>query len=331
VGQSGVIRFISFIALLAVIAMDAHSEVLNIRFSSGVRSEEKKMILSDLSYLKRGVFQDPSGEVSRVMKLPQVSGQTLEAWLAKRVFFILDEAHPVNQSVVGTLASDVEYDAYYDAMATVSLNPGEVKIGKIMENIGTALYRMGKDMGDLYSFRIDGVGKIAVNTPRVGILQIGPLYFNQVIEDDELPVESLLFIKSLNRLSTLFHEARHSDGLGKSLGFPHVRCPKGHAYENKMACDLPSNGSYRIGAMILDSAQKGCEKCSEGQKDALKILRNDSLHRILSEYDERKKVEALYIENEICELNVFSGDSCEVPTLPKIEWNDQPEVLRWKK
>lgn len=94
-----------------------------------------------------------------------------------------------------------------------------------MTNIGAVLYQTGKDMGDLYSFRMDGIGSVVVKSPRTGILKIGSIYFNELYEDDSMSASSLKFIHSLYRMATLFHEARHSDGHGDSLGFFHVKCP----------------------------------------------------------------------------------------------------------
>lgn len=84
-----------------------------------------------------------------------------------------------------------------------------------------------------------------------------------------------------------------------------------------MACDRPSNGPYRIGAMISDSALKGCTKCSEGQKDALKVLRNDSLSRILSDHQMPTDKMNVKSDRSICEMNIFSSTSCSETEAPE--------------
>jgi hypothetical protein len=85
------------------------------------------------------------------------------------------------------------------------------------------------------------------------------------------------------RAETLFHEARHSDGHGKTLGFLHAKCPSYHDYAGLPACDLSTNGPYTIGALmfkyIMDST---ADKSTEKTKKIQQLIYLDIANRTLS-------------------------------------------------
>jgi hypothetical protein len=310
--------FFLHILLISLTAFSGND--LQVQFTRGVPADQQKQIRKDFDLLWRLRFDDQGGELSRILKIPSLHPDHLQAWLAKRVKYIMHSGHQLDSSVIKTLVEDA---AYPNMIANARLpkkavsSPGS---GTMMINVGTALYKGGKDSGELYSINLSGIGAIAVNSPRVGIFKIGNIFFDQVYES---PVTDI--VHSVFRLATFFHEARHTDGHGPSLGFLHTRCPKNHAYEGLLACDIPGNGPYRIGGLFINSMIKDCADCSEGQKDALKVLRNDNLNRVLSGTNDTLDE---YPNEELCELNVFTVGGCDKGKRQKLEWADEPEKVK---
>src|SRR5690606_3079638 len=99
---------------------------------------------------------------------------------------------------------------------------------------------------------------LEVLSPRVGLIILYDTYFNtQKFGINRSNPKA--YSNSLNRISTLLHEARHSDGNGPSLGFPHVKCPATKPeYEGFAACDIATNGAYAIEAAMH---KKFIEEC----------------------------------------------------------------------
>ena len=155
----------------------------------------------------------------------------------------------------------------------------------VMSNIGSALYMGGKNKRQIFNMKISrglmrSAEKVSVISPRAGIIQIGEGLFAPELTINKDAPDAM--INSIFRLSTFFHEARHSDGNGTSLAFSHAICPKGHAYEDEAACDESLNGSYTVGAVMLMEMAQGCgENCSEREKEILKVLILDDASRIL--------------------------------------------------
>ena len=154
----------------------------------------------------------------------------------------------------------------------------------VMTNIGTALYFNGKTKHQLLSFNLaTGFLKsssILINSPRAGIIQIGAGLFDRRFNINNNNIGSVA--NSINRLGTLFHEARHSDGHGESLGFAHAVCPKGHDLEGLNACDESLNGSYSVGAKAVNEMIDACQdECSARELEILKLTVLDSYNRVL--------------------------------------------------
>jgi hypothetical protein len=155
-----------------------------------------------------------------------------------------------------------------------------------MSNLGAGLYLMAKQRQILLAMRRSDGKIIPVTSPRVGLVQIGEgLFFKKFQVNPEVPGAPA---NSVSRLSTIFHEARHSDGHGESLSFGHAYCPSGHAYEGYPACDRNLNGPYTIGAQMLKTLTQGCGDCSIKEKTILKAIEADSRSRVLKAYRDSK-------------------------------------------
>ena len=135
----------------------------------------------------------------------------------------------------------------------------------------------------LIGIKFRGVGRVPITSPRTGIIQIGDGLFHDGFFREELPKDSV--VRKVFRIQTFFHEARHSDGTGKSIGFLHALCPPGHAYAGVNACDRNSNGPYTVGALMIEQLEKACPNCSTLEKETLQMLKLDGRSRIIPQKD----------------------------------------------
>jgi hypothetical protein len=225
------------------------------------------------------------------MGLYDASPESLEHWLYDRVHYMLSEDFKPNLwNVSPVLGSSFEYpnpDVLPDfeqpqpGLQSLAALNDEAKV--VMANLGSALYMAGKSSKILLAAKVDGVGKVQVTSPRTGIIMVGEgLFFDGYFPPGtaaDAPV------KSAFRMATFFHEARHSDGNGKSLGFVHALCPEGHDYAGLNACDRSSNGAYSVGAAIEAHMASNCNDCSEQEREALRVMSLDSTSRIIPRKD----------------------------------------------
>jgi hypothetical protein len=157
--------------------------------------------------------------------------------------------------------------------------------------VGIAYYYMGKGAKNPellgYKFTsVRGNALLKITSPRVGIVKVGEGLFG-ITPYIENPAS---IANAWFRIATLFHEAHHSDGNGKSLGFSHAVCPEGHKYFNYNACDRETNGPYAVGAILLKQARATCmaqyaanpnSGCNPKEAEVIANLMVDSVSRIL--------------------------------------------------
>lgn len=261
-------------------------------------------------------------------------------WINARAKIILNAEHELSENTIVSL--DFNYSNKIlpisnDGFLPPSLMQEVQSRSKaiLMLNVGAAIYSSGKATGDRKGLQVDGQGLIPINSPRVGIIQAGDLFFDPVKLGTSNVASRL--VGSLFRLSTLWHEARHSDGREQSLSFAHAACPKGHPYAGYRACDTAVNGPYYLGSLVLNLAARSCTDCTAGDRDALKILANDVELRVLSPF---------YRLSSSASSGSSSGDSavrklCQMSGLKldcsnnnregvgEVLWDDQPETASW--
>lgn len=253
-------------------------------FASDVPSDQKKLLNSDLDLLKSVSFTDESNEAVNIFKTP-INGTNLELWLAQRSKIIVPESFELSESTIKVLDRNYAFPNFEmpELKAGKSTVPGG-SVKTVMSNIGSALYLISKKSSALLGVEVNGVGKIAGTTPRIGLIKIGDGMFMPLMRKSG-GTDFQSYANSLSRLSVFFHESRHSDGNGKSLGFVHAICPEGHNYAGYNACDENLNGPYTIGAIFTKSTVNNCEKCSEGEKEALRNQYADSFNRVIPEVE----------------------------------------------
>lgn len=368
------LRIISLTSIMSACFSAEVQAAVEIKYSAGVSEKHRQLLSVDLARIGTIRFSDSTGEVRRILKLPDMNGPSLEAWLQQRAQYIIDEKHPLNGLTLFALAA-MEYPAApvegpssfstptrknfsgVDGVLQVSSQEGSGGGGSpstqssaeppneqseeqveesgptiVMGNIGAALYMAGRANKILVGFSMMGQGLVPIQSPRVGLFQVGrgmfmPLssrWAPEVIED---------FVHSMFRIDTLFHEARHSDGNVRGgpqqLGFAHEVCPDGHEFAGFPACDLPSNGPYRIGSLILKAAIEGCgPNCTTRDTEILTLLYADSMSRILTAPAQSARL----ADDDLCTKLLKTRSHIPFCAAPEpsqmfatLEWDETPE------
>ncbi len=151
----------------------------------------------------------------------------------------------------------------------------------------------GEDPGSIPDQQ-EGTRSIHMNSSRIGFIQLGDPYSK--VDD------------SIFRISTLIHEARHSDcpdGIsaaqldkliaeGRDIssdrvlsiigtcGFLHFDCPSGHPLAGKPACeDGKGWGAYSVMIPFNRMLYRQCTNCSEADRQAAAVTASEAATRIV--------------------------------------------------
>lgn len=278
---------------LAIATLFFNVQAQEFTYSENISNTQMKAIDRDLSVLKNLKFKEPSARTLEIMKMEKLDSGSATKWLNDRVSYIIAEKDASLSRILSGLAIYTEKDfQLYPNASTNPLNDLNELMGTteksnavtIMANIGAGVYMLGKQQQRLYGLKISRgflkkQRRVPVTSPRVGIIQIGEgLFMRQfaINRNDDNAVSN-----SLSRLSTFFHEARHSDGNGTSLGFAHAICPDNHPMAGSAACDTNLNGPYTVGALMTAELAKSCDSCSVSEVEELKIRALDEMSRVL--------------------------------------------------
>jgi hypothetical protein len=262
-------------------------------FSNKINPDHLKKLQNDLRVVKNMEFANKTpARTLKALGIPELNSETAHQWLTTRVGYIIEDQSVerlrelLKKEVINIEEENFVYSPYRPKLIPQSID-GTSKQAKgviIMSNLGTALYRWGKSSQYLLNFNMEPVNSkkkmdITIKSPRVGIIQIGEGLF---AKDRNVNTKNAGAISnSIARLGTIFHEARHSDGHLKSLGFYHSICPAKHELAGLPACDENLNGSYTVGAVMLTEMLKACgDQCSATEKEVLKTLILDSYGRV---------------------------------------------------
>lgn len=249
---------------------------LGIVLDSSVPEAERELIDLDLFRLSEVNLNSASSRDLQILGVQAFSGSQLTSWLRTRVSFIVGEDFDYGEqaNIVGT-------QTYRPQIFSASLlSEDEIEQNSlitIMINIGGALYRYGKRNNQVLTLDVGGQ-RIYVKSPRVGVIQIGEGLFSA------WSVKSSArdaLANSLIRLSVFFHEARHSDGNGDNVTFPHAICPDGHDYAGNYSCDSAANGPYVVDSVMLRNLRNACAGCSNTEIQTFKSFEADALDRML--------------------------------------------------
>lgn len=279
--------------LALALSLSIGTQAAEFTYSENVTNSQMKSIDRDLNVLKNIKFKSTSSRTLQVMGMNNLDANTASQWLNERVSYIIAEKDANIKRILLGLAIYTENDFQLypnpetnplDNLNELTSNLEKSNAVTVMSNIGSGVYMLGKQQQKLYGLKVSRgflkkQRRIPVTSPRVGIIQIGEgLFMRQfaINRNDDNAVSN-----SLSRLSTFFHEARHSDGNASSLGFAHAICPANHPMAGNAACDTNLNGPYTVGALMTAELAKSCDSCSPGEIEELKIRALEEQSRVL--------------------------------------------------
>lgn len=309
--------------------------------AGNVPEDQSKLTVADLKYLHAMQLQSSDAELKQVMELADVNAGTMSQWLADRVQYIIGENTDLEKVLVPIserhsyenprVLPDLERAPARPAAVPTSDKP-KGKAVVVMSNIGAAIYYFGKTKSILVGMKIPGAETATISSPRTGIIQIGQGHFMALLKKlglSDTNIESEGY--TLFRLGTFFHEARHSDGNGKSLGFLHALCPEGHNFANLNACDRNLNGPYSVGALVVRSFAANCASCSAAEKEALKLEALDSFNRVIKETKRPRSSSDAYTQ-QVCDslrdLNRRLTTPIELPEMCNAPASSDGDVVK---
>lgn len=227
----------------------------NIYFDSALTPKERGAFVTAMAY---------GDQTHLTMREITGSDESAHQWLEDRVQYIVNNIDYAKFEKTDLRGFQYPNPGVYgspDGQAETSEEGPKV----IMQNIGATFYTRGKQGNFLWQILGDGMGEKPITSPRTGILMVGEGLFMD-------PAKYTNYIKIFH-LGTLLHEARHSDGNGKTAGFFHANCtsddPDQAPYKGKPACDRSTNGPYTVGALATLTLMNSCSECSEVEKNAL--------------------------------------------------------------
>lgn len=312
--------------LLITLSFSYLTQARTIRFESKIKKSYKSIMKKDLKRLRQMRYSGNTDRNSlRVMGLSEMTTSSMLEWLENRVQVVIAQAEfkDIDIRIVSN-----NYTFPYNTKAQrpiLEMNEQMDRLQKVqattvMSNIGSAIYATGKFTDILYGVKLKA-RKLKrfhkVTSPRVGMIMIGDGHFMKKFDINKNNTKAIS--NSINRLSTFFHEARHSDGHAKSLGFFHAKCPTGHEYENLNACDRNLNGPYTVGSIATKEFTKACgKKCSQVSVDVLKMRYLDSLNRVIRKtvigHDSKRLKKLIRLRDTyitIIENNIYKGEELE--------------------
>jgi hypothetical protein len=305
-------------------ASPSPSAIVSFQYDNTIPQNEIAQLQSDLQYLAGHDAPAADPKLMTVMGISQPTSAQLSAWLSARVHYIVAQDFDPTQD--GTILQQ-NYSYQNPNVTPDVLNPSPLSLSDVdaevvMLNVGGGIYAEGKFNSAngapapvLIGENIPGVGEVQVTSPRVGIVQIGEGLFANAA-DPASGTDGLMV--NISHLSVLFHEAHHSDGNGKSLGFFHSTCPSG-LYAGKAACDDNLNGPYLVGALVERALTESCQDCTTADKENLRLEYLDSFSRQL------KSAPSADTENQI---EVFKNEYDGCTTMQAESVNQPPECAQ---
>ena len=345
----------------SVIAVGMHMNSRDLNVSVQFLPYQESLLKTDFDFLKTlGSWEGLTDLDRKTMDIKVGNAAELDYWLRKRVQFLIPMSLNLELGFYGEVPL-----RYYPNMAELPPNVENIftmadeQSNTLMSNIGVGFYLFGKRQRQIISVNLRThfpkiEPQLPVLGPRIGIIQVHKNSFshrNRISVSGREPADRLL------RLSFLFHEGRHSDGNGSSLGFYHSVCPPGHDYTGRMACDISSNGAYAVAALFLKKSIEVCHSCTEGHKESLKLSYLDSRLRVLDKsiltpeeierinrYEndmniyarqlfaaiaQKDDIRRKYLMDKLQEVNAKIHKIKKPQNIPKTYWKSEPETIEY--
>ncbi len=239
-------------------------ESIPITFDS-VPKEHQEYLTRDLKVL--GGMASGSGDNER-FEVGQFSGSAINSWLSPRLRYLIGK----NFDYISNLP-EPSGSSYRSGSIGKELSQMEQDFYGF--NLGAHLYSTGKDTSKVvYVIRV-GNQSVDVRTPRVGVVVVSDELFGTTRRILTSPTNSEA--NSYIRLATILHEARHSDGRGANVTFPHTTCDK---TSRGLRCDGSSNGPNGVSSTFLKYAMSVCKKCDDKEQSGLQAVQSEVFSRI---------------------------------------------------
>lgn len=258
-------------------------------FSNQIPADHIELIKEDINFAYSLPTMRDSNNFQLFSEMKVINGPHIHNWLVNRIRYFIPEQIDF-ETFFGLTGQDYKY-LTPPSLPTLYRRGAQRSdvVTVLATNLGGALYLYGRQNKNLGTVTINGKTK-PILSPRIGVIQLGDAYFSS---DYSLSLDLKSVINRFYRLSTLLHEARHSDGNGQSTGFLHVKCPKGHAYEDERACDKYKNGAYGLEARFNRVLSKNCRQCSVSEIEVLRVMSLDNLSRLILPTTDQDKVKHL--------------------------------------
>jgi hypothetical protein len=215
---------------------EARAPVGSIDISCSFSDERRQVLVDDLRSLEGMSFtaRPATEKLKRALGIDRLSGHTLFSWLERRARYLLAGSFDARRAR-GTNQLALNYGAYRFYLAQ------SLELPTPRANI-------------------PGHGLLTIGGADVGLVRLSDGFFAV----DPASAARYPHWARLSRLSTLIHEARHSDG------FQHQECPSGHPNAGRTLCD-GEEGPYAIEAYFLEAFADSCADCSQSEKLYLRI------------------------------------------------------------
>lgn len=274
--------------LLALLSLSANAEprqANEIFLASDIPQAQQAILSEDLESIPKLYFTEQDPEAVTILGLTELSGAALQEWLSARVQYLVGDSFRLDDSVFYSPNSlKYENPDEFPPEEKPELPSANAPKYTVAQNIGLSIYVFGKRQGQLLQADIMGRDLLEVRSPRTGIVKIGEGMFKPLLGrygwmEEGISTEISRFI----RIGALFHEGRHSDGHGPSLGFVHATCPPGHDYAGRVVCDRSLNGAYVVGALVERNLLKQCVNCSVAEREAFRLYTLDAFNRVIKD------------------------------------------------
>lgn len=255
------------------------SSVGQIYFDQSVNEKEAGALVASLEHLAENRLLNAEPRLLEIMGAQAGDGATVKSWLEERVQVVVGESFDIDRGHFA-LASNFPFEnagVIPTAWKNRRRATNEERNAKlVMANIGALYYLLGKETNTLRAANTSTpLGRLEFKSPRTGLIAIGEGLLGVVPAGHPL-------VERAFQLSTLLHEAHHSDGNGLSAGFVHAQCPAGHSLEGVNACDEAGNGPYMVDALAMKSMRLTCAGCSTAERKYMEAEEGDSYGRVIS-------------------------------------------------
>jgi len=258
---------------------DTSTGPFGVSYHSSVPEDQRTLIDDDLSALaSMQISSQYTADDKKLVGIEDFSATSMSNWLRERIKIITGESFSYGTQTVEVALNSNQKPILY--ASTSSADTIVTAATTIMFNLGAKLYLEGLNASTLKYLYLSE-SPTAIKTPRTGIVQIGAGLFtvnrlNSVSDLKALP-------NRLVRLATLFHEARHSDGNGDHVAFPHAKCSASdNRFANEYACEQFWNGPYQTEAVVLTRFYYSCSSCSNTELSGINKFITDSYSRLQS-------------------------------------------------